>query len=131
MDILNQDIINLDSPGIYSYSIFFVESPMELELEERDELILLDHPAPPSPSAPAPTPAKFCRTFASTLSYPVAVQEPLCPARHWSAPPLSPQGQSLGPDVLDPRSSRQAEHFCIHPSLAAEFLPTATFGGVV
>merc|ERR1712081_136110 len=105
--------LNLDSPCIYSDPTFCVEFLMELELEERDELILLDSPAPPSPSAPAPTPAKVCRTFASTLSYPAVVQDPLCPARHRSAPPLSPQGQSLGPDVLDSRSSRQAQHICI------------------
>ena len=49
MDILNLDIINLDSPGIYSDPIFCVKSPMELELEERDELILLDSPAPSPP----------------------------------------------------------------------------------
>ena len=49
MDMLNLDIINLDSPGIYSDPIFRVESPMELELEERDELILLDSPAPSPP----------------------------------------------------------------------------------
>ena len=49
------DILNLDSPGIYSDPIFCDESPMELELEERVELlqtpplILLDSPAAPSP----------------------------------------------------------------------------------
>ena len=51
MDMLNLNIINLDSPGIYLDPIFRVLPPMELELEERDELILLDSPAP------APTPA--------------------------------------------------------------------------
>ena len=65
-DVCNsiQDILNLDSPGIYSDPIFCDQSPMELELEERDELlqtpplILLDSPAALSPpSAPAPTPA--------------------------------------------------------------------------
>ena len=49
MDMLNLDIINLDSPGIYSDPIFRVESPMEVELEERDELILLDSPTPSPP----------------------------------------------------------------------------------
>ena len=43
------DILNLDSPGIYSDPIFCDESPMELELEEHEELILLDSPAAPSP----------------------------------------------------------------------------------
>ena len=49
MGILNLDVINLDSPGTYSDSIFHVESPMEVELEERDELLLLDSPAPSPP----------------------------------------------------------------------------------
>ena len=46
-----QDILNLDSPGIYSDPIFWNQSPMELELEERDELLqtppslFLDSPA--------------------------------------------------------------------------------------
>ena len=43
------DILNLDSPGIYSDPIFYDESPMELELEEPEELILLDSPAPSPP----------------------------------------------------------------------------------
>ena len=43
------DILNLDSPGIYSDPIFCNESPMELELEDREELILLDSPAPSPP----------------------------------------------------------------------------------
>merc|ERR1712081_47571 len=119
--------LNLDSPCIYSDPTFCVEFPTELKLEERDELILLDSPATPSPSSPAPTPAKVCQTFASTLSYPIAVQEPLCPARHWSAPPLSPQGQSLGLDVLNSQSSRRAEHFCIHPSPFGFLSPPLNF----
>ena len=49
MDILNLDIINLHSPGIYSDPIFCVKSPMGLELEERDELILLGSPTPSPP----------------------------------------------------------------------------------
>ena len=47
--ILNLDVINLDSPGTYSDPIFRVQSPMEVELEERDELILLDSPTPSPP----------------------------------------------------------------------------------
>ena len=43
------DILNLDSPGIYSDQIFCDESPMELKLEDRKELILLDSPAPSPP----------------------------------------------------------------------------------
>ena len=57
LDMINLDVINLDSPGIYLDPIFRVESPMEVKLEERDELILLDSPTPSPPSAPAPTPA--------------------------------------------------------------------------
>merc|ERR1711954_178214 len=37
---------------------------------------------------------KFVEPLPQTLAYPDAVQEPICPARHWSAPPLSLQGQS-------------------------------------
>ena len=48
MGLLNLDVINLDSPGTYSDPIFH-ESPMEVELEERDELLLLDSPAPSPP----------------------------------------------------------------------------------
>ena len=43
------DMINLDSPGTYLDPIFRVESPMEVELKERDELILLDSPTPSPP----------------------------------------------------------------------------------
>ena len=49
LDMLNLDIINLDSPGIYSDPTFRVDSPMEFELEEYDESILLDSPAPSPP----------------------------------------------------------------------------------
>ena len=54
--ILNLDVISLYSPGTYNDPIFH-ESPMEVELEERDELLLLDSPAPFPPSAPAHSPA--------------------------------------------------------------------------
>ena len=46
--ILNLDVIYLDCPGTYSDPIFH-KSPMEVELEERDELLLLDSPAPSPP----------------------------------------------------------------------------------
>ena len=49
LDMINLDVINLDSPGTYSDPIFHVESPIEVELEERDELILLDSPTPSPP----------------------------------------------------------------------------------
>ena len=48
VDILNLDVIYLDCPGTYSDPIFH-ESPMEVELEKRDELLLLDSPAPSPP----------------------------------------------------------------------------------
>ena len=48
VDILNLDVINLYSPGTY-YDPIFHESPMEVELEERDELLILDSPAPSPP----------------------------------------------------------------------------------
>ena len=56
VDILNLDVIYLDCPGTYSDPIFH-ETSMEVELEERDKLLLLDSPAPSPPYAPIPTPA--------------------------------------------------------------------------
>ena len=69
MGILNLDIINLDSPGTYSDPIFH-ESPMEVELEERDELLLLDSPAPSPPPLylHLPRPLTLC-TLSTRLTY--------------------------------------------------------------
>ena len=68
MGILNLDVINLDSPGTYSDPIFH-ESPMEVELEERDELLLLDSPAPsPPPHLYLPRPLTLC-TLLTLLTY--------------------------------------------------------------
>merc|ERR1712081_107350 len=68
--------LNLDSPCIYSDPTCCVEFPTELELEERDELILLDSPAPPSPSAPAPTPAKFVEPLPPPSPTPLQSKNP-------------------------------------------------------
>ena len=53
-----QDILNIHSPGIYSDPIFWNPSPMELELEERDELLQ----TPPSLflDSPAALPPPLC-----------------------------------------------------------------------
>ena len=66
--ILNLDVIYLDCPGTYSDPIFH-ESPMEVELEERDELLLLDSPAPSPPlHLHLPRPLTLC-TLLTLLTY--------------------------------------------------------------
>ena len=66
--ILNLDVINLYSPGTYN-DLIFHESPMEVELEERDELLLLDSPAPSPPlHLHLPRPLTLC-THSTLLTY--------------------------------------------------------------
>merc|ERR1711954_314559 len=93
------------------------ESPMEVEDDERDELLGLGSLAP-----------SVRRTFASAHALSTAVKEPFSLARHWSTSPSTHQGQPPGKDVYCLSSTGQIQHLCLHPGLNAQHLPSAAPG---